>query len=353
LSEGSVFVRADGRACAKYSDAKGQTRYLYAKTKPEVRRKLRQALRDRDEGIIPPSKMTVGVWLDEWLEDIRDDVSRRTWMTREGFVRNHIKPAIGTKKLSTLTPDDARRLYRQKSRQGLASSSVRRIHEILNQALRGAVRLKYISRNPLDDVKPPKASHGEMDVLTPKQVRRLLDTVRDQRWECVIVMGAVCGLRVGEALSLRYEDLDLTVGTVRVSRTLWKGQVYPPKTPSSRRTLKLPRIALEALTRHCEANGNPSEGWCFPTKNGNPTTPESFWLWGWKRTLRKAGLPESLTYHQLRHGTASLLLNQGVPLPIVSHYLGHANPGITARVYAHLIDGTSGMAATGMDEALG
>jgi integrase len=247
LSEGSVFVRADGRACAKYTDAKGKTHYLYAKTKPEVRRKLRQALRDRDEGIIPPSKRTVSKLLDEWLEDMRDDVSRRTWMTREGFVRNHIKPAIGTKKLSTLTAEDARRLYRQKSRQGLASSSVRRIHEILNQALREAVRLKYISRNPLDDVRPPKASHGEMDVLTPKQVRRLLDTVRGQRWECVIVMGAVCGLRVGEALSLRYEDLDLTVGTVRVSRTVWKGQVYPPKTPSRRQTCSTAVLFLLGL----------------------------------------------------------------------------------------------------------
>jgi integrase len=115
LSEGSVFVRTDGRACAKYTNARGQTRYLYAKTKPEVRRKLRQALRDRNEGIIPPSKMTVGVLLDEWLEDIRDDVSRRTWMTREGFVRNHIKPAIGTTKLAKLTADDAYRLYRQGS----------------------------------------------------------------------------------------------------------------------------------------------------------------------------------------------------------------------------------------------
>ena len=102
-------------------------------------------------------------------------------MTREGFVRNHIKPAIGTKKVSTLTTDDARRLYRQKSQQGLASSSVRRIHEILNQAIKGAMRLKYISPNPLVDVKPPKASYREMDVLRPEQVRRLLDAVRSQR----------------------------------------------------------------------------------------------------------------------------------------------------------------------------
>ena len=352
MSEGTVFQRSDGRWCAKYKDIRGRWRYLYRKTKAEAKKALRQALKDRDEGIIPLSKMPVGALLDEWLEDLQDDVSRRTWMTREGFVRNHIKPAIGTKRLSTLTSDDARRLYRQKSRQGLASSSIRRIHELLNQALRYAVRSKYLHANPLDDVKAPKASYREIDVFKPEQVRRLLDMVRGQRWECVIVLGAVCGLRIGEALSLRYEDLTLTASTMRVRRTLWKGQAYPPKTPSSRRTLQLPQIALEALKRHAQANGNPSQGWLFPSKNGNPTAPESFWLWGWKPALRKAGLPESTTFHQLRHGTASLLLNQGIPLPIVSRYLGHANPGITARVYSHVIDGTSGMAATGMDEAL-
>ena len=132
MSEGTVFQRSDGRWCAKYKDARGSWRYLYRKSKGEARKALRAALKDRDEGITPPSKMTVGIRMDEWLEDTRDTVSHRTWLTREGFVRNHIRPAIGTKKLSTLTADDARRLYKRKLAEGLASSSVRRIHEILN-----------------------------------------------------------------------------------------------------------------------------------------------------------------------------------------------------------------------------
>ena len=95
-------------------------------------------------------------------------------------------------------------MYKRKLAEGLATYSVKRIHEILKQALREAVRLKYISRNPLDDVRPPKLHTREMNVLTAQQVRRLLDTVRGNRWECVYVLGAVCGLRVGEALALRY-----------------------------------------------------------------------------------------------------------------------------------------------------
>ena len=106
-----------------------------------------------------------------------------------------------------------------------------------------AVRSKYIHSNPLDDTTPPKASYyREMDVLTPEQVKGLLDTVRGHRRECAVVLGAVCGLRIGEALSLRYEDLDLRAGTVQVRRAVWRYKVYPPKTPSSRRTLKPHRL---------------------------------------------------------------------------------------------------------------
>jgi hypothetical protein len=148
LSEGTVFQRSDGRWCAKYKDIRGKWKYLYRKSKGEAKRALRQALKDRDEGIVPPSKMTVGALLDEWIEDMREDVSHRTWLNREGFVRLHIKPAIANTTLANLTADDARKLCRQKTRQGLASSSVRRIHELLYQALRYGVSSKYISPQP-------------------------------------------------------------------------------------------------------------------------------------------------------------------------------------------------------------
>jgi hypothetical protein len=175
MGEGSVYQRTDSRWCAKYKDATGKWRYLYRTNKSEAKKALRQALKDRDEGIIPPSKITVGALLGECLEDMREGVSHRTWLHREGFVRLHIKPHIGTTKLAQLNPDDVRKLYKRKLAEGMASSSVKRIHIILNQAMRYAVRCKYISINPLDDVKPPTVRTRAMDVLTPEQVNRLLD----------------------------------------------------------------------------------------------------------------------------------------------------------------------------------
>jgi hypothetical protein len=124
MSEGSVFQRKDGKWCAKWKNATGKWRYLYRSSEAEAKRALRQALKDRDEGIIPPSKMSVGNLLDLWLEDMRDDVSHRTWLIREGFVRLHTKPHVGTTKLAKLSADDARRLYKRKRAEGMATSSL-------------------------------------------------------------------------------------------------------------------------------------------------------------------------------------------------------------------------------------
>jgi integrase len=224
------------------------------------------------------------------------------------------------------------------------------LHVAINAACKEQVRARTIRSNPAADVKPPRNQQSsEKEVLTPRQVRALLQTVRGSRYETVIVLGATCALRVGEALALRWEDVDLDAGTVSIRHTLWKGKLYPPKTPQSRRTLRLPERALECLRRHSEHR---KEGYLLATRNGTPVAAENFWYCGWKPALRAAGLDESLTFHQLRHGAASLLLNQNVPIPVVSKYLGHASPNITMRVYAHVLAGTSGIAADGIDAAL-
>jgi len=347
-TEGSVYLRKVGRYCAQYTDATGKARYLYRKTKNEAKLALREALKDRDDGITPPSKITVAAMLDSWLEDIRDTVSYRTWINQELIVRRHLKPNIGATKLARLDARAIRGLYRDKLAEGLCSGTVKRIHTTLNQAMQEAVRCKYIRSNPLDDVRPPKEHRSEPDVLTPEQVLHLLEIVRGDRFEGVYVLGALCGLRIGEVLALRWSDFDLDRGTLTVRHTLWRGQTTLPKTPSSRRSISLPERALEALVRH----SNGSDGCVFATRTGKPVAAHHFHKCSWRPMLAKAGMPRTLTFHKLRHGAASHLLNEHVPLPIVSRYLGHANPGITAREYAHVLDGTSHVAASAMDSLL-
>jgi integrase len=351
-AEGSVYQRKDGRWVAQYRDAKDKVRYIYRKTRQDAKKALREALRDRDDGYVPADKITVGMYLAEWMEDRRNTVSARTWRVQESMLRNRVTAHIGDCRLSGLSAKDVRQMYRALLADGLTPSTIGRIHAITKQAMQDAVRAKYIRTNPLEDVKPPKDIRKEKDILTPEQVRRLLDAVKGDRFECVFYLCSLAGLRIGECLALRYEDIDLGRGTLRIERTLYHGECSAPKTNSSRRVLSLPQKALESLVRLCEVNST-SSGYLFATSTGKPVDVSNFYKWSWKPALRRAGLSESLTPHCLRHGTASLLLNQSVPVPVVSKYLGHSNPQVTMRTYAHVIDGTSGMAADGIDDALG
>ncbi len=337
MSEGSVFKRkSDGKWCAKYQGADGSWKYLYRKTKTEARQALRAALSERDAGKAPTKdKGTVEEAVERYFENL--DVSERTLQDRKYLVKGHLLPALAKRKVSSITPDTIRTLYKESP---LAPSSLKLIHTILRNAL---------PKRCMEDVKPPRSRSKEMEILSKEELLRLLDTVRGDPYEGVFVLMALCALRIGEALALRWEDIDFEKGTVRVRRTLWQGRVSEPKTPSSRRTIKLPRRALEVL----RDEGGAKNGYIFATSTGNPINYSGFYTRRWKPALRRAGIPMSLTPHKLRHGCASLLLNEGVPIPVVSKYLGHANPSVTMRVYAHAIDGTSHLAASAMDDALG
>ncbi len=351
-SEGSVYKRNDGRWVAQYRDAKDKTRYIYRKTKAEAKKALRDALKDRDDGFVPADRLTVGMYIDEWMEERKNTVSARTWRVQESIIRCRVKPHIGDTRFCKLAPADVRGLYRRLIKHGLSPATVGHIHVILKGACRDAVRDKRIRTNPLDDVKPPKQARKEKDVLTPDEVKRLLQAVKGDRFECAFYLLALTGVRVGECLALTFDSLDLEAGTITISSTLHHGECTAPKTASSRRTLALPKRALDSLVRLCEVEEG-QRGYLFQTSTGKPVDVSNFYRWTWKSALRRAGLPEHITPHSLRHGTASLLLNQNVPVPVVSRYLGHANPGVTMRTYAHMIDGTSGMAANAMGDALG
>jgi len=351
-AEGSVYQRKDGRWVAQYGDAKDKVRYIYRKTKAEAKKALREALQDRDDGFVPADRLTVGMYLDEWMDERKNTVSARTWRVQESMLRNRVKPHIGDCRLFKLSSKDVRHMYRSLLADGLTPSTISNLHAIVKQSLQDAVREKRIRTNPLDDVKPPKQDRKEKQVLTPDEVRRLLNAVKDDRFECAFYLCSLVGLRIGECLALRFEDIDLERGTVRVERTLYNGECSEPKTHSSRRVLTLPQRVRDSLLRLCEVRANPT-GYLFATSSGKPVDVSNFYKWSWRPALRQAGLPESITPHLLRHGTASLLLNQSVPVPVVSKYLGHANPQVTMRTYAHSLRGTSGMAASGMDAALG
>src|SRR5215211_1178357 len=171
-AEGSVYHRKDGRWVAQYQDAKDKVRYIYRKTKADAKKALREALQDRDEGFVPANKLTVGLYLEEWMEERRNTVSHRTWRVQESMLRNRVKRHIGNCRLCRLSAKDVRQMYRGLLADGLTPSTIGHVHTVLKQAMRDAVRSRYIRTNPLDEVKPPKQDRKEMDVLTADEVRR-------------------------------------------------------------------------------------------------------------------------------------------------------------------------------------
>src|SRR5215207_61755 len=212
--EGSITRRKDGLYMARYtvqtaSGAKRKT--LYGKTRGEVSEKLAKAMADRDGGLVfDADNLKVGEYMARWLSDAVQGTVRRTTFARyEQITRLHIVPAFGRTKLKNLTPAHVRGLYRQKLDSGLSPRSVQYIHTTLHKALKQAVADGLIPRNVTEAVKPPRPVKKEIRSLNVEQTRSLLHAARGDRLEALYVAAVTAGLREGELLGLRWDDVDL------------------------------------------------------------------------------------------------------------------------------------------------
>ena len=286
--EGSITRRKDGLYMARYTvqTATGSKRKtLYGKTRREVDEKLTKAKTDRDGGLVfDADNLQLGEYLERWLVDsVRDTVRPTTFERYEQMVRLHIRPVLGKVKLKNLTPAHVRGLYREKLDAGLSPRSVQYVHVTLHKALKQAIADGLIPRNATEAVKPPQVSREEMRPLTAEQVKVLFEAARGDRLEALYVLAVTTGLRQGELLGLKWDDIDLEVGTLQVRRTLTTAKGGPvlsaSKTKGSRRTVRLSQTALEALRSHLErqleeidqAGGLWSEnGLIFASESGSP-----------------------------------------------------------------------------------
>ncbi len=208
-----------------------------------------------------------------------------------------------------------------------------------------------VRENVAEHATPPRATSKEMQPLTKDQTRILLRTAQrtQPKLYALYVLAATTGARLGELLALQPTDANLGGGTLRISKSIHNGRVTSPKTNASKRTIRLSRVALEAIEIHLKDYAG--DTWLFesPTKSGESIQRSTLRLHRWIPLLRAAGLPTETRFHDLRHGAASLLLGEGVPITAVSQLLGHANSAITLKVYAHLLPDQLGTAALAMN----
>jgi integrase len=304
--EGSIYRRKDGRWVSQYlvyTDKGPKYRYIYGKTRQAVAAKLTKAMADRDGGLMfDASTITLSEYLGPWLNDSVDTVRQRTFERYESIVRIHLVPSLGRIKLKALTPAHVRRLYRQKLDSRLAPRTVQYIHTTLHKALKQAVNDGLIPRNVTEAVKAPRPTKKEVQTLSPSDARTFLETIQGDRLEALYVLALTSGMREGELLGLKWDDVNLPAGTLSVRRTLSmtkSGCIFEPPKNRKGRNIKLTAPAVEALKRHRAAQneerlrlGNvwEDQGLVFPNQSGKPMHPWVL-MTAFKKILKKASSP--------------------------------------------------------------
>lgn len=309
-------------------------------------------LRSQQDAFLRPSKEPLADYLARWLDGRRRDLRPTTWTSYEVMVRRYLTPVLGGTRLRDLAPAAVQRMLDALAEEGQVSArTVAYVRTVLRIALQDAVRLGTLAANPVDRTRPPKQTPRRVDAFTPEELAALFRAADGTRVANLLPFLAYSGLRRGEALALRWEDVDFAAATVSVrrSRVSAGGRVYDqePKTEAGVRTVTLPAQALDALRRQREMRAADMRaalargwryrngGWVFATRTGKPLEPSRVSR-DFRRVRDAAGV-RALPLHALRHTAVSLQIAAGVPLEIISKRIGHRQVGITADRYGHLL----------------
>src|SRR5215217_7186356 len=307
--EGSIYRRKVGRWVGQY-EVNGKRRYVYGRTRKEIAQRLNKAIAERDAGLFYDcANLSLAEYLDRWLDSIHGTLAPRTVRRHEELTHIHIKPAIGKVRLSKLNPLEVQFFYRCKLDEGLSAATVVKIHSTLSKSLKQAVRWRLVPLNVCAAVTPPRIVKPEIRPLDAQQMKALLVAAEDTDLYALWVLLVSTGVRIGEALALRWDDVDLDSRTLRVNKTVFRREISQPKTNSSRRTIKLSKLAIGALRQHPR-----TAEFVFCTGSGNPINVSNLRNRSWKTLLQKAGLPPNIRLHALCHSAATLLLSRSVPV---------------------------------------
>lgn len=372
--EGSKpYKRKDGRWVARYTvHTSGgiKRKAVYGKSREEASAKLHKALVNAPD--FDAENMTVSEYLERWLSDsVEGSVKEGTYLSHRTHVRNHISPFVGTVKLSKITAAHLQSLYRLKIEEGLSAQTVLGIHGTASKAFKQAEKWDLIRKNPASGATPPRPEGYDMCPLTTDEVRRLLEAGRDHRLYALWVLAISTGARHGELLALKWEDLTLERGAgqmvIRRSYSRSKprkegGQTWAmgaPKTGKSR-VVSLGDDSVGALKerrniqrreRLAFGPGYKDTGFVFTSAKGTPIHQENSGKY-FRDVARRAGIPESVRFHDLRHTAATLALSSGVAAKVVQEMLGHAKISQTLDTYSHVLPTMQREAANALNDAI-
>ena len=371
--EGSIRKRSDGRWEGRYTAGRnpetGKPVYknVLGKTQAEVKAKLKAAIESSaDIDVMKAEQYTTGQWMDVWFENCaKIKVRPSSHQTYRGYIDNHIKPNIGDIPLGKLSSLHLQKLYKKllaggrverieakNQPKGLSAKTVRNINQVISSAMDFARDQKLISSNPTDGCALPKLEHKEMKTLPVEQLTSFLREAKESGVFELYYIELATGLRRGELLGLKWEDIDLAQGNLRVQRQIARinGEVIeaPLKTKNAYRTLPLSADAVGVLQEQRKKGG--SSPYVFPSPTGGPISPDSV-LHMLHRVLKRAGLSK-VRFHDLRHTFATLALQHGVDIKTISGMLGHYSAGFTLDTYTHVTTSAKKEAANTMGSIL-
>ena len=372
--DGMVRKREDGRwegriVVGHKENGEHIFRYVLAKTQKELLAKLHRDMDIyQDAQLTEDSRMTLGEWLDRWMEEYGAVTLRpNTLRSYEQYIRCYVKPYLGGKIVSRVTRLDIQKLYRKLKKEGrvhdhpeygheLSDSMVLRIHAMLHRCLKDAERDHIVPYNPTDGVKLPKSNYKPKQVLDREQMDAFLAAVdKNEIWRDFFYTELTTGLRRGEICGLMWRDFDENAGTLKILRSVnvpkrGEMEIGETKTERGRRTIRLPPSTVQRLK---ERKKHAVSQWIFPEPLApeKPVRPSAAYYW-MKVLLKEAGLPH-IRFHDLRHTFATMALENGMDIKTLSAMLGHVSAATTLDIYTHITSDMLSEAAAKIDRGLG
>jgi len=347
-NEGSVYQRADGRWVGQIT-INGIKKYKYSKTKREATAWINNMRQQIEQGITARSmEMKLKEYLAEWLTTESSRLKKRTVIDYGGVIRVHINPALGRYKLSEIDPILVERFYNRKRSQGTSERMLRLIHAILHHALGDAVRKRLLGWNPTDAVTRPRPQAVEYVTWDATQVMSFLSYVESTRYAVLFAIALNTGMRKGELLGLKWQDVDWSNQSLHIRRQVQRfpgeGLLFVDlKTKFSRRSISLGEGSMQKLRDQGQLLDQDrmlaGERWqehdlLFPNSVGGPQDPSNI-ASRFKQYSQEAGLP-LIRFHDLRHTAASLMMQLGAHPKVVQERLGHSRIATTMDIYSHV-----------------
>jgi integrase len=349
-------------------DASGTRKYhntTITGTKKDAQRHLTKTLREMDTNtFVDASPVTLATFLVQWLETAaKPRVREKTLIDYRRLATSYLIPELGHRKLSQLTANEIQAVYASlQADKGLSPRSIRYAHSVLHGALEQAVRWNMLAKNVAKLVNLPRQSRKEMQALSASEATTFLAASKGTRWDAFWVLLLTTGLRPGEALALKWSDIES--GKIRVQRTLTRvGKSWSfvePKTSRARRVVTLPKSAMESLSSHrlrqVEDRLQAGSHWAnldliFASRKGEPLDYKMVARRHFKPLIAATNLPRIRPY-DLRHTCATLLLGAGENVKVVSERLGHASASLTLDVYSHVLPDMQQQAAERLEKIL-